>query len=322
VPLNTLHANQVKKSLFKIQNNNQSSPLWADPRVVETGGNDPNWFAAGTGTITVSECYTTTPPDKDMDEVEKELTTGIYSPYNGFAASTWDAEFLLFDKLRSAPTLMLSGSVENNWYNTRQNTNVGKMARIYRGMVDLTGPTATGSATQLLNNLSLVNASTVHEQNMKTVLEISLAAMTADVPQLSEVQLKQLGLIAKQCRYQGGWGVALARVMLERPLVSTDDCPPGLTDGGTEDRNTIPAALPTVEVFPNPVQHLLYVNISTALTDGQISLINLTGQTVRQMNASGYQTLVPVSDLQNGIYILEVKDSSGYSFRSKISIFK
>ena len=336
MPFNTIHANQVKKSLFKIQNNNQNSPLWADPRVVETGGNDPNWFAAGTGTITVSECYTTTPPDKDMDEVEKELTTGVYSPYNGFAASTWDAEFLLFDKLRSTPTLMLSGSVENNWYNTRQNTSVGKMARIYRGMVDLTGPTATSSATQLLNDLSLVDVSAVHEKNMKTVLGISLTAMTAnasqlsevplsEVPlsevQLSEVQLKQLGLIAKQCRYQGGWGVALARAMLKRPLVSTDDCPPGLTDGGTEDRNTIPAALPTVEVFPNPVQHLLYVNISTTLTDGQISLINLTGQTVREVNANGYQTLVPVSDLQNGIYILEVKDNSGYSFRSKISIF-
>jgi Secretion system C-terminal sorting domain len=318
-PFNLNHRIQVQKSLFQIHTNNQNTVSWANPRVVETGGNDPHWFVGPTegGPYLAQLCIEPSfPVPGDLDGVERGLLTGNYTPYRGFAANTWEAEFHLNDKLLTNPDLRPTGSEEDTWYQGKYNTNLGKLVRVYRGMVNLTAPTPSGSANQLLADLSAVNTATQYEQNLKFVLQIALTESTTETSTVTAAQLLQLQAIAQQCRFEGGLGVAIARAMLKMALVLENDCPPEL---GYNDSENSSASL-KVAIFPNPVNEALYLSLDRRLANGQVSLYNLAGQQVRQWSINGDQATCSVTGLLNGIYLLEALDSSGQVFRSKIVV--
>ena len=141
--------NQVQKSLFRIQTNNENTVWWANPRVVNTGGNDPNWYKGPLeGSILTYYCVEPAYPVKaDLDGIEKGLLVGTYSPYRNFAANTWEAEFQLYDKLLMDTDLRPTGSLESTWYLNKYNTNIGKLVQVNKGLLNLTEPVPSGSAT-------------------------------------------------------------------------------------------------------------------------------------------------------------------------------
>ena len=276
---------QVRKSLFRIQTFNQNTIWWADPRIVNAGGNDPFWFVGPEEgpPVLPSICVQTPYPDKGgLDGIEKGIINGNHSPYRGFAANTWESEFQLYDKLMTAPDLRPSGSDADNWYQNKYTTNLGKMVRVYRGMVALTEPLASGSASQLLTDLNAITTEVQYEQNIKTVLQFALIAASSENSNATAAQLSELQSIALQCRYQGGLGVAMSRAMLKMSPILENDCPENLADTGSEDRMAKNETDHIVQVYPNPATTVLQVRMSRALTNGRIALFNLAGQQIRQ----------------------------------------
>ena len=58
-----------------------------------------------------------------------------------------------------------------------------------------------------------------------------------------------------------------------------------------------------VNIYPNPVNHTLVVE-STASTIPTLFLTDLTGHIIKEINLTGNQTMVDVSDLSTGLYFL------------------
>lgn len=77
-------------------------------------------------------------------------------------------------------------------------------------------------------------------------------------------------------------------------------------------------ANPTFSVYPNPASNLLYLNI---VGDGttQATLINTQGQEVAKVNFGDSNTVLPINNLPNGLYIVKVETTNGVATQ-KITI--
>lgn len=61
-------------------------------------------------------------------------------------------------------------------------------------------------------------------------------------------------------------------------------------------------------VFPNPVQNILYLNISDKSTNAKISIINTTGQVVKNVQFSaGQAKMIPMNGIEPGIYFVRYR---------------
>lgn len=83
-------------------------------------------------------------------------------------------------------------------------------------------------------------------------------------------------------------------------------------------RFTNPASVETTpinpfRVYPNPAHDQLIVSAKASFQDwnGQLSIINLAGQTVRQLNMTGQQALIDLRGLPNGMYLLQWQGDEG-----------
>lgn len=63
-----------------------------------------------------------------------------------------------------------------------------------------------------------------------------------------------------------------------------------------------------VTVFPNPANHILYINNQGQVPFTKLSVIDLSGRIVLNMN---YTSTVDISSLSGGMYILQVQDAVG-----------
>ena len=65
----------------------------------------------------------------------------------------------------------------------------------------------------------------------------------------------------------------------------------------------------TVSLYPNPSAGLLTVSIDAEsdLLDATLTVVNLFGQLVRKIDATGKSTQIDLNDLANGTYFIEVK---------------
>lgn len=66
------------------------------------------------------------------------------------------------------------------------------------------------------------------------------------------------------------------------------------------------------EIYPNPFQHSINVTIDTAIEVDGIRILNQMGQTVRLL--SRYENQIDLSDLNAGLYIIEVRSGDDLSF--------
>lgn len=65
-----------------------------------------------------------------------------------------------------------------------------------------------------------------------------------------------------------------------------------------------------ISIYPNPATDEIQVQLSPT-TNYALSIINLTGQVVKQTNTNNGKATIHVSDLPNGIYILSAQNSDG-----------
>lgn len=77
----------------------------------------------------------------------------------------------------------------------------------------------------------------------------------------------------------------------------------------------------TLKVYPNPASELLTVELEDS-PDHVLSLYDISGKLVLQVQANEERTEMNISGLQSGIYILKAMDSSGREYVRMVSIGK
>jgi hypothetical protein len=70
-----------------------------------------------------------------------------------------------------------------------------------------------------------------------------------------------------------------------------------------------PLAVNSSVIYPNPVLDILYYQSNVDITG--ISIIDITGQTIRQIGTSGTDGQIPVSDLSSGLYFIKLQSANG-----------
>lgn len=155
------------------------------------------------------------------------------------------------------------------------------------------------AATQLAD-LNTTTAGDLWEQNLKTVLQIQLGLLATGLP-LTETQQTTMQAIANQCRYEGGYGVLLARQMV--PGLPYDDEVLCSARGRSESKT--PSS--TFTVFPNPASDYIQLNAGNHASAGTVDLINALGQVVRTYTWEGSETRLTIADVPNGAYFLNIR---------------
>ncbi len=71
------------------------------------------------------------------------------------------------------------------------------------------------------------------------------------------------------------------------------------------------------DVYPNPVKENLIVDLAkeVALKDGQIEIFNTLGQKVIHQALTNYQTILPVSNLDSGVYWVKIYTTDGVGIK-------
>ena len=67
-------------------------------------------------------------------------------------------------------------------------------------------------------------------------------------------------------------------------------------------------AATTVSVYPNPARDVVSFNLES---DAQVSVIDITGRVVSTMNMAAGQGQCQVSNLENGVYFLNIRYADG-----------
>jgi hypothetical protein len=93
-------------------------------------------------------------------------------------------------------------------------------------------------------------------------------------------------------------------------LVRDADTTLGLNENGFNDSN--------IQVYPNPVNNILYINNNSS-EYGEIKITDINGRVMYTLNVSGHEEIkVNINNLPRGIYIIAIKNSSGYMWRNII----
>ena len=75
---------------------------------------------------------------------------------------------------------------------------------------------------------------------------------------------------------------------------------------------------PTVGLYPNPVREQVSFNIEN---DAQVSVFDMTGRMVREMNATAGEAQLNVSELENGVYFVNFRYANGTTAVAKFVKF-
>jgi hypothetical protein len=86
-------------------------------------------------------------------------------------------------------------------------------------------------------------------------------------------------------------------------------------NGGSSYSKTVSAkvntgAAATVTVYPNPVRDVVTVKVTGGTENGNISLVDLSGRTLRSMTVSAAETAIDMSSLPPGIYFIKYADKN------------
>jgi PKD repeat protein len=78
------------------------------------------------------------------------------------------------------------------------------------------------------------------------------------------------------------------------------------------------AVLSMIQIYPNPTNGILNINIPT--TNAELSIINIIENEVLKTNLNSTKNTIDLNSLKQGIYIVEIK-IDGKKYRSKITIY-
>lgn len=159
---------------------------------------------------------------------------------------------------------------------------------------------------ELASDLGEITTTETWEENLKTVLELSVERLRAGNGEWTTTQYSALETIADQCRHEGGIGVVLARSAIEK--FDYDDeamCP------GWEARNSKRDDL-TTGLFPNPTNDLCRLSFAHPIS-GFLNIRNAQGQIMQTLALTEVSLLNLITEKwPSGIYFINVvadKDS-------------
>jgi Secretion system C-terminal sorting domain len=166
--------------------------------------------------------------------------------------------------------------------------------------------------------LTILNGTTANatwEQNLKLVLQYQLGMLSSGQP-LSQTQNTALQAIESQCRYEGGYGVLLARKMLPAQLYGDDILCSGRNgDSAKKQANE-------VVIYPNPAYNFILLTSPKQTDAGTALLFDVFGQLVRNFYWSGIETRLDISDVPSGTYFLKVKAEEQPTIIKKVLIIR
>jgi uncharacterized protein YoxC len=161
----------------------------------------------------------------------------------------------------------------------------------------------TASQQQAASQLADMNTTTagnLWEQNLKMVLQIQLGMLSSGLP-LTETQQITVQAIANQCRYEGGYGVLLARKMVVGQAYDDDIL--------CSERSNVAAKLQKSDfsIFPNPANDFILLGAANQASAGSADLINAFGQVIHTYQWEGQETRLNIADVPNGAYFLNIR---------------
>ncbi len=74
---------------------------------------------------------------------------------------------------------------------------------------------------------------------------------------------------------------------------------------------------PVDALYPNPTSGIFYINFSKALSNANISLVDVNGKTVQQYKACGIKLTCNLSVLPGGIYFVRIEEN-GQTISKKV----
>ena len=167
--------------------------------------------------------------------------------------------------------------------------------------------TVNQNVTALLTEVNGVTTTLEHETDMKSVLSIMFQSHLA-AGEISAQQTALMTQIAGKCRYSGGYAVLLARGFFEPQDSYSQDAA-----CQSEERNSpvMPDVSNAVALYPNPAAESFVLSVGIPFEQGQMQVFNSQGALVRSVNLTGVTTNVPVSDLPEGVYHLDIRLNNG-----------
>ncbi|MCS7035942.1 MAG: T9SS type A sorting domain-containing protein [Saprospiraceae bacterium] len=171
-------------------------------------------------------------------------------------------------------------------------------------------------AQQLALDLSLIDATEVWEQNVRTVLALQVEHVLTGAETWTTGQYNALKAIADQCRHEGGIGVVMARAAID--AANYDDA--AMCPGYTAPRSREEVRTLTARLMPNPASDHCRLLFEKPLT-GMLQIANPQGQTVhRTWLKERVELNLDTRNLPAGIYQIEVRTEDGQRSLSRLSI--
>ncbi|MEL6863903.1 MAG: T9SS type A sorting domain-containing protein [Bacteroidota bacterium] len=153
------------------------------------------------------------------------------------------------------------------------------------------------------------------EANLKEANSLFLQRMTPGFSGFNPTELEKLKDIAGQCAGYGGEGVYLARTLFSEATLTVttynDECLQEVAPGRS-DLETKPSLAQQVEVFPNPADESVWVNVSADHEVKFLILSDILGKTVRSIQVpEGANTFqINTSELPAGSYFLSAAEGA------------
>jgi hypothetical protein len=77
-----------------------------------------------------------------------------------------------------------------------------------------------------------------------------------------------------------------------------------------------------INIYPNPAQDLVSVTMSKNVSNAQLNIYNLTGQLISQKQITQSDQTIPITELDNGVYIFVIQNEDTILYRQRIIIAK
>ncbi|HFA50052.1 MAG TPA: T9SS type A sorting domain-containing protein, partial [Bacteroidetes bacterium] len=170
----------------------------------------------------------------------------------------------------------------------------------------------------------LLDAALADYQEMGTIYNLVRPHLTATgtVAGLDESTLQSLDYWADWCSEPG---FLTQSILLWNGIMALPDCSnvaqrshSGNNDGKTDKVNQAEQVL---HVYPNPAGQEFNIELGQEFDELKVRLYSLQGKLVSSSSFSGLQKVaLPVYEIKNGIYFLEVQTGEGETFQTKVTV--
>lgn len=221
----------------------------------------------------------------------------------------WYAKYLLYNKMSNNTLLSTQNSSLQSFYTTTQQGNIGKIKANKDALI--TG-TLDGQDNLVLNNANL------QERSLDLVRKAEFKYSKKN--QLNRSDLTKLNEIANECPYTHGPAVYEARGILANitgqfTFINPCEIPePTVNAERLMQQNKVNELINLsggTNVYPNPANKVLNINITENNKGTSISVKNQLGQTVLVETLGEVNNVLNVEKLEDGIYIIELNFNSG-----------